>query len=159
MYEIEKEHKWLILTNGRAVIHGPLENTTETVTSSGQPFAIFGDTKAYVTDLAFTEYVEADPENDVEEVKTLREISWLVNYTLQEATDALSDFNIASINSKIEYIKHPDREEYSVPMQQYIFATVPDGEEKDRMTAVATGKVTGGDNLTKEHMIEAGWFN
>lgn len=32
MYKIDKENKWLVLTDGRDVIHGPIENTSQTVT-------------------------------------------------------------------------------------------------------------------------------
>ena len=159
MYEINKENKWLVLSDGRNVIHGPIENTTETVTTSGQKFAIFGDTKEYVVDLAFDEYLEEEDENGNKLVsKTLRDIKWLVDYTYQEAETARNNFNTASINAKIEYIKHPNREEYALPMQDYIFSTIPDGTLKDGMVEVATDKITTGKCLDTQQMIEQGWF-
>lgn len=159
MYEIKKENKWLVLTNGRNIIHGPIENTVETVTKSGQNFAIFGDTKDYVIDLAFEEYSEnEDEEGNVTVYKKLRPITWLVDYTQQEAENARNNFNTTSINAKIEYIKHPEREEYALPMQDYIFSTIPDGQLKDGMIEVARDKIMNGKQLSNQQMTEQGWF-
>lgn len=166
MYKIEKENKWLVLTNGRDIIHGPIENTTKTVTESGQNFAIFGDTKEYVVNLTFSEYVESEEDDEmgnfeeikIEPIKKLREITWLVNYTKQEAENAKTNFNTMSENAKIEYIKHPDREEYSLPMQEYIFSMIPEGKLKEDMIEVTTDKIVNGKKLTNQQMKEQGWF-
>ena len=159
MYKIDKENKWLVLTDGRDVIHGPIENTSQTVTESGQPFAVFADTKEAITNLVFSEYVEANPEEKIEEIKTLREIPWITGYTLAEVNSILNDYNTTSTNSKIDYIKFPNQKNYAIPFQEYIFSTFPDGAIKDSMIAVVGEKITDNKMLSKEQMISDGWFN
>jgi hypothetical protein len=149
---------WVVLTNGRDIIHGPINNTTETVLESGQPFALFGDTKDYVTDLIFTEYQEGDIEKMIEEIKVLKNITWLIDYTEEEANYIKEIYNSQSLNSKIEPIKHPQRDEYAIPFLEDVFETFPEGDEKTAMEGVISYKTSNGFHLSKEEMIENEWF-
>ena len=158
MYKIEYKNLWIVLTNGRNIIHGPIENTINTVTESGQPFAVFGENKTYVTDLIFSEYSEGNIEELIDEVKVLKDITWLVNYTADEATYVQSVYNSQSLNSKIEPIKHPTKDEYAIPFQSDVFATFPDGDAKTAMEGVLAYKQDNGYHLSNDQMIANGWF-
>ena len=156
MYTIDKEKKWLVFTDGLDIIHGPIENTSDSVTQSNQPFVVYGDDKETVIDLIFEEY-EIN-EEDKTEIKTLKEVKWITNYTLEEANYVKGAYNTNSLNSKLEPIKHPDKDEYAIPWIVSVFATFPEGDVKDSMTSTITEKENQGYILTFMEMSEEEWF-
>lgn len=165
MYNLDKVSKYAIITDGRDVIHN-IHNTEETVTTTGQPFMITGDTEAEVNDLFYNSWKYVDDQGNVvtdsdDPYKTLQgtpsEITWHVNHPSYDEAMGMNNA-VMSVAPFIhtQPIKHPNREEYANPVQQKVLGSIPDGEVKTQLIQTLTNDAE--HILTREQMEADGWF-
>lgn len=152
MYEIFKQDKFLLISNGDGVIHH-VHNETNSVTTTGQPFMLIGDTEEYVNDLFYSEWSK-DEEGVL--TGTAFPIDWIVGHDSEAEALVIIDA-IMSVASFIKFrpIKHPDREEWANPVQMKVVEEIPDGEVKTTLVQIL-GATT--DQKTNNEMKSDGWF-
>lgn len=150
-----KTQEYLFALNGHGVLHGPIDNN-KTITDTGQPFVVVADTESSVIELLFETY-SINP--DTRKVTgTMRPFDWLTSYTLKQAQDACVIFNSISKQAQVLPIKHPNSNEYALPIQEYIFNMLPSGKAKKTMSDVITQKGKAGKKVSSQEMVREKWF-
>ena len=146
----EKE-AYLIITDGRDVIH-EVQNNTGNVTATSHPFLLMCDTKKEATDLFYSSWSE-DEERIVTSVQN--EIKWGTGYTsfaeiqgICNAVMSIADWLI------IKPIKHPNRDEWAGVMQEAALNALPNSDIKTTIL----GNLTSPSVLTRTEMESDGWF-
>jgi len=121
--------------------------------STGQPFLLSHTIKSVLYDLVYSEFTFDGEEYTGQEN---RPIDCLTGYTLEEATtarDTINTLNFLAVN----FIKHPDREEYALPYNYYILNKMP-LEIRNGFTATIASKAADSLILTQAEMTAQGWF-
>lgn len=59
---------------------------------------------------------------------------------------------------RINYVKHLGRDEYAVPVQDRVFAALPESAAKDMLVAAAEQSIAAGRRRTTAQMKAEGWF-
>ncbi len=119
---------------------------------TGLPFMLLGDSEDEVLDLAYSSYEV----NHQIATGTLRDIDWLVNYTEEEANATLDNINTFDI-IMASPIKHPSKDEWAIPYNDYVFSKLPAGAIKTAMEAGLASRTADGHRKTKAEMISDGW--
>jgi len=113
-----------------------------------------------MVDPDFTYNLTFDEEgNLIEEETILREITWSVGYTLEEANQTIAVVNQLLPDLYLQITKHPNREEYALPWSEYIINNANDGALKDAINAKHDETLSEGNSKTREEMIAEGWIN
>jgi len=165
MHDIEKSSNpfYFIACNPLTDIYHHGEVGVESKLTTGQPLMITGTDKEATYDLIYSSYnflsfIELI-ENPEEEIPTVvREITWSVGYTLEDATDILKVVKQLLPDLYVQPIKHPDREEYALPWSDYIIDSAPDGALKTAINNKHTETIIDGNSKAKEEMVEDGWI-
>ena len=178
MYDIEKPLNvtYFIACNPLLDVYHVGAISSENQMTTGQPLLLVGGDANQVIDSIYSSYpenkitamtdadfipsIEFDENGDIiEGPKILREITWSVGYTLEEANQTIAIVNQLIPDLYLQAIKHPDREEYALPWSEYIVDNAPDGALKDAINAKHSETVSEGNSKTKEEMIAGGWIN
>ena len=150
--------------------------SSENQMTTGQPLLLIGtdcsqvinsiyssypeDKISALTDIDFAPTIETDENGDIiEDPPVLREITWSVGYTLEESEQTITIVNQLLPNLYLQAIKHPDREEYSLPYSDYIISNASDGALKEAIVAKHSETISEGNSKSKEEMIAGGWIN
>jgi hypothetical protein len=178
-HDLNKIERHVVITNGFNVIHGPIYNSPSQQTTTGQPFMITSNTREEVIDLFFSEYLEnwidsqgnthdedgnvytEETGYDLQITKTKRPIDWDINYSVQsQAQDVCNLVDIASNGYfKIRPIKHPTKDIWATPYQEYILNSLPESAYKTQLIELSNYSINKGNRRTEQQMIEEGWVN
>ena len=144
--------------------------------TTGQPLLLVGTDCSQIIDSIYSSYPSdkinslTDPDfiptisfdedgNIIEEETVLREITWSVGYSLEEANQTIAIVNQLLPDLHVQSVKHPDREEYALPWSDYIISNADDGALKDAINAKHAETVSEGNSKTKAEMIAGGWIS
>ena len=120
---------------------------------TGQPIIVLGDTEEEALNLIYSHVAN---ENDIDDVSIPHEVQWSVGYNLSDATivrDLINSYEFVNVN----FIKHPDRNEYAIPFQNVIFNAMPDDANKASLLIYATASVSEGRRRSNQQMNDDGW--
>lgn len=155
MHEIVNQDTYIIVTDGFDVIHGPIHSGNDQITTTGQPFMVLAPSEAEVIDLYFSEYTVDEETDEITYVQ--RDIVWTVEYTEEDALTICDLVSTIADYLLIQPIKHPQRDEWAVPVQEYIFGLLPPGPEKTALEQQAQASIAAGRRKTAQEMTEGGW--
>ena len=148
------EPTWLILTDGHDVVHF-VDNEAGQHTESWQPMLLTSQDKDALIQMFFDTYEE--PEDGVP-TYVMHPFQWSIGYTQQQAQQVID--LVAGCNDfvRINYVKHLGRDEYAVPVQDRVFAALPESAAKDMLVAAAEQSIAAGRRRTTAQMKAEGWF-
>ena len=122
---------------------------------TGQMFLASSSDKHDAIDCIFENY-EIN-END-EIIGEAREFGFSVGYMSELEAQQVADFSSSFDLIDITYLKHPNRDEWAIPFQSYIFSKLPDGPNKDFLITKHLEVVAQGRSRTLIEMLQEGWI-
>lgn len=156
---------WAMVADGFGRVQGPfLTNHCK----SGQPISVYTDNREDLLNMFYmegwTEETEAVtlPNGDTSTISRgvvgeFQTTLWATDFTEAEANSVASTVASASPNVHIEAVKHPDRDEWALPVHQGVLDSMPDSPYKTQLNLLVSQKHADGKILTKQVMIDAGW--
>lgn len=137
-----------------ADIYHILETHSNQLTTTGLPILVSGLTKEEAYDFVFSSW-EEDSEGNL--TYTKREFKWSTNYKELDAEKTCDDVNQIFNNLIISPIKHPDRNEYTIPYNEYVFNKAKTGDIKNSLYIKHLEKINNNESKDMSTLKNDGW--
>ena len=174
MHEIAKQAKYVMVTDGMGLVHGPIENAANQVTTTGMACLIAHDDLDTLLDMFYESWsmiteedVKAlketeDPPENIPEVGTLvvgayNQTLWCVGYDRPTAEAICAMVNSISQDVQISPTKHPERNEWGIPYHERILSVMSEGDAKQHIAQLYIQAESAGNVLTSDGMITERW--
>jgi hypothetical protein len=133
--------------------HGKISNINSFAT--GQLFMATASSEHEAIDMLFSSYNVNEDDNIVGEK---RPFYFSVGYESFEEAQATVDFVHTFGFLYIKMIKHPQRDEWAIPYQDYMFSKIPESAEKEYLKAKHQEIVDKGCVRSLIEMLQEGWM-
>lgn len=121
--------------------------------SSGQPFIVYDLDDQFVNDLVYSSH-SMDEDGDM--TFTPHEFAWSVYFNevdIDEVVSTINNFDFLIVTK----IKHPTEDKWAIPVNSAVFDAMPEGSDKDFLTAKAAASISEGRRFDTATMITDGW--
>ena len=144
--------------SGPHQLHESKQNGSTTLTT-GLPVVVYGDTAEEVCDLLFSSYTLGELGELTDYV--VRDIALSTGYdTEAEALEFATDAQEEVAGLLMRPLKHPDRDEWALPVSSHILATKGrGGDKRQKLEQKMTEKAAAGKHIALNQARSAGWNN
>lgn len=99
--------------------------------------------------------------NFLETIKVPRVFQWDVGYHADGdggVGDVIQLIHLAKPEFFVSEIKHPNRDEWATPFQQYMFDSISQSEYKTQLEGLSANSISKGNRKNQDFMINEGWL-